>query len=162
MHGTSPPSPLRRRLEVSVRRDGDVTVLRATGERLADVVRDQGGIVLTGHEALGAERTADGLWRVTLRRLRDGATVQRLTRALVIATGGHQLLDRLTAQRIAGAPLVEGLAYEPVVAEGVAPDPEGWEQEIAVPWWWFPDQLDQPVVASGPDGWRCPGPWPSW
>jgi len=82
-------------------------LLRATGERLADVVRDQGGIVLTGHEALGAERTADGLWRVTLRRLRDGATVQRLTRALVIATGGHQPLDRLTAQRIAGAPLIE-------------------------------------------------------
>ncbi len=82
-------------------------LLRATGERLADVVRDHGGTVLTGHEALGAERTGDGLWRVTLRRLRDGATVQRLTRALVVATGGHQPLDRLATQRIAGAPLVE-------------------------------------------------------
>jgi hypothetical protein len=56
--------------------------------------------------------------------------------------------------RVADAPLVEGLAYEPVVAEGVAPDPDGWEQQIAVPWWWFPEQLDRPVVASGPDGWR--------
>lgn len=56
--------------------------------------------------------------------------------------------------RVAGAPLVEGLAYEPVVAEGVRTDPEGWEQEIAVPWWWFPGQLDKPVVANGPDGWR--------
>ncbi|MFM8302743.1 MAG: hypothetical protein ACKOA9_00365 [Actinomycetota bacterium] len=56
--------------------------------------------------------------------------------------------------RVAGAPLVEGLAYEPVVAEGVGPGPEGWEQEIAAPWWWFPEQLDRPVVSSGPDSWR--------
>ncbi|GMU77655.1 MAG: hypothetical protein AMXMBFR46_04540 [Acidimicrobiia bacterium] len=56
--------------------------------------------------------------------------------------------------RVADAPLVQGLAYEPVIAEGVPPDPDGWEQQIAVPWWWFPDQLDRPVVADGPDGWR--------
>lgn len=59
-----------------------------------------------------------------------------------------------TVYRVADSPLVEGLAYEPVVADGVSPDPEGWEQEIAVPWWWFPEQLDRPVVASGPDEWR--------
>lgn len=60
--------------------------------------------------------------------------------------------------RVADAPLVEGLAYEPVVAEGVSPDPDGWEQQVAVPWWWFPAQLDKPVVADGPDGWRrAPG-----
>ncbi len=56
--------------------------------------------------------------------------------------------------RVADAPLVEGLAYEPVVADGVAPDPDGWEQQIAAPWWWFPEQLDRPIVASGPDEWR--------
>ena len=56
--------------------------------------------------------------------------------------------------RVSDAPLVEGLAYEPVVADGVAPDPDGWEQKIAVPWWWFPEQLDKPIVASGPDDWR--------
>jgi len=56
--------------------------------------------------------------------------------------------------RVADAPLVEGLAFEPVVAEGVAPDPDGWEQQIAAPWWWFPEQLDKPIVAAGPDGWR--------
>jgi len=56
--------------------------------------------------------------------------------------------------RVADAPLVEGLSYEPVVAEGVAPDPSGWEQEIAAPWWWFPDQLDNPIVADGPASWR--------
>jgi len=56
--------------------------------------------------------------------------------------------------RVADSPLVESLAYEPVVAEGVAPDPSGWEQKIAAPWWWFPDQLDKPIVADGPAGWR--------
>ena len=56
--------------------------------------------------------------------------------------------------RVADAPLVQGLAYEPVIAEGVAPDPDGWEQQIAVPWWWSPKQLDRPVVADGPDDWK--------
>jgi hypothetical protein len=56
--------------------------------------------------------------------------------------------------RVADAPLVEGLAYEPVVAEGVSPDPEGWEQQVAVPWWWSDKQLDKPVVASGLDSWK--------
>jgi hypothetical protein len=56
--------------------------------------------------------------------------------------------------RVKDAPLVEGLTYQPVVADGVSPDPDGWEQRIAVPWWWFPEQLDKPVVASGPSSWR--------
>ena len=56
--------------------------------------------------------------------------------------------------RVANAPLVEGLTYQPVVADGVTPDPDGWEQQIAAPWWWFPDQLDKPVVASGLSSWR--------
>jgi anti-sigma B factor antagonist len=58
MHGTDPPTPLRRRLEVSVRTDGAVTVLRATGEldlagsprlaaRLNDVIwREAGDVVI--------------------------------------------------------------------------------------------------------------------
>jgi hypothetical protein len=56
--------------------------------------------------------------------------------------------------RVADSPLVEGLATQPVVAEGVSRDPDGWEQQVAVPWWWFPDQLDAPVVDDGPPGWR--------
>jgi hypothetical protein len=59
-----------------------------------------------------------------------------------------------TVYRVADAPLVEGLAFQPVVAEGVDRGPDGWEQQIAVPWWWFPGQLDAPVVAAGPDRWR--------
>jgi hypothetical protein len=56
--------------------------------------------------------------------------------------------------RVADAPLVQGLSYEPVVATGVKPDPTGWEQKVAVPWWWSPDQLDKPVAADGPSSWK--------
>ena len=89
-------------------------LLRATGERLTDLVREAGGRVLTGHEALGATRTTDGLWRVSLRRVADGEEFTQLTRSLVVATGGHQPLDRLVRQEVAGAPLLE-LAGERLV-----------------------------------------------
>lgn len=81
-------------------------LLAATGERLGGIVREQGGEVLTGHEVVSAARAGD-LWRVALRRVVDGAVFERLTRKLVIATGGHQPLDRLATQRVAGAPLLE-------------------------------------------------------
>ncbi|HEU4961360.1 MAG TPA: DegT/DnrJ/EryC1/StrS family aminotransferase [Sphingomonas sp.] len=81
-------------------------LVRAAGERLGALVERNGGAVLTGHEALAADRTADGLWRVRLRRLADGAEIEQLTRNLVIATGGHQPLDRLAGQMVAGLPLV--------------------------------------------------------
>ena len=80
-------------------------LLRATGDRLADVVRDNGGSILTGHAALGARRLPDGHWSVRLRNLADGIEFDQPTRALVVATGGHQPADRLDAQRIGGVPL---------------------------------------------------------
>lgn len=82
-------------------------LLRATGERLAALACANGGHVLTGHEALGARRTKDGLWRVRLKRLSDDREFEQLARNVVIATGGHQPLDRLAGQRIAGASLTE-------------------------------------------------------
>ncbi len=82
-------------------------LLRAVGDRLADIVRDHGGTVLTGHEALGAKRVGDGLWSVQLRRLSDGHVFDQLTRTIVVATGGHQPLDRLAEQRVAGATLID-------------------------------------------------------
>ena len=94
-------------------------LLRASGERLAGLARAQGGTVLAGHEALGATRGGDGLWTVGLRRLVDGATIEQRTRALVIATGGHQPLDRLAAQRVAGAPLVELAGDRLLQSDGV-------------------------------------------
>lgn len=81
--------------------------LREAGERLVGLARARGAEVQTGTEALAARLGHDGLWTLRLRRLADGAIVERRTRALVIATGGRQPLDRLAAQRVAGAPLVE-------------------------------------------------------
>lgn len=80
-------------------------LLRVTGERLAGIVSGNGGQILTGHEVLWA-RQSDGLWQVRLRCLNDNSERTRLARNLVIATGGHQPLDRLAAQQVAGAPLV--------------------------------------------------------
>jgi hypothetical protein len=56
--------------------------------------------------------------------------------------------------RVSDAPLVEPLSFQPVVATGVAPGPGGWEQQVAVPWFWYAGQLDRPVVADGPASWR--------
>ncbi|TCP91724.1 dTDP-4-amino-4,6-dideoxygalactose transaminase [Sphingomonas sp. PP-CE-1A-559] len=82
-------------------------LLRATGDRLTDIVRAHGGVVLTGHEALGAKRVGEGLWSVQVRRLADGHVFEQLARNIVVATGGHQPLDRLATQRVAGAGLME-------------------------------------------------------
>jgi dTDP-4-amino-4,6-dideoxygalactose transaminase len=80
-------------------------LIRATGDALGGIVARHGGEILTQHEAISSQRTADGLWRTRLRRLSDGAEVERLSRNLVVATGGHQPLDRLAGQVVAGAPL---------------------------------------------------------
>lgn len=80
--------------------------LTATGERLERVVRDNGGSVLKRHDAVSAKRGPDGVWHTRLRRLVDGHEFDMASRTLVIATGGHQPLDRLAAQRVAGESLV--------------------------------------------------------
>ncbi len=79
-------------------------LLRATGDRLGDIVRANGGSVLTGHEAVEARRVG-ALWSVTLRRLSDGHVFEQTAQNVVVATGGHQPLDRLAAQQVAGASL---------------------------------------------------------
>ena len=93
-------------------------LLRAMGERLGRLVRAHGGRVLTGHEAVSARRGDDGLWHVTLRG-ETGATEIRRARNLVIATGGHQPLDRLAAQEVAGAGLVAQAADRLVQSDSV-------------------------------------------
>ncbi|HEU0065671.1 MAG TPA: DegT/DnrJ/EryC1/StrS family aminotransferase [Sphingomonas sp.] len=82
-------------------------LLRETGACLTGIVRENGGKVLTGHEAVAAMRGTDDMWTVRLRRRSDGATVEVRTRAVAIATGGHQPLDRLVQQTVAGVPLVQ-------------------------------------------------------
>ena len=85
MHGTPPPAPLRRRLEVSVRRDGDITVLRATGE-----------LDLAGSPRL-ATRLNDVIWRST------GDVVVELDVHMVDSTGLAVLLNALAASIVPAA-----------------------------------------------------------
>ena len=80
--------------------------IRATGERLHRLVTQHGGSVLTGHEVLHTARTTGGLWSSRLRRRSDGHEFDQLSSAVAIATGGHQPLDRLAAQRVGGVSLV--------------------------------------------------------
>jgi len=82
-------------------------LLRVTGERLAELTRAHGGHVLTGHEVLAVRRSGDGLWHVRIKRLADGHEFDQLARNVVIATGGHQPLDRLAVQQVAGASLAD-------------------------------------------------------
>ena len=81
--------------------------VRATGERLHTLVTQNGGTVLTGHEVLHTTRTPGGLWSSRLRRRADGHEFDQLSSAVAIATGGHQPLDRLAAQRVGGVSLVQ-------------------------------------------------------
>jgi hypothetical protein len=52
---------------------------------------------------------------------------------------------------VADAQLVEPLTSEPVVVEGVSA--QDWRDEVAVPWFDDPDDLDHFLVAGGPDDW---------
>lgn len=84
-------------------------LLRETGDRLAGVVGDNGGTILTGHEVTGATLGHDGIWTVAIRNRADGSVIDQRSEAIVIATGGHQPVDRLMAQRVAGLPLAATL-----------------------------------------------------
>ncbi|HVI99724.1 MAG TPA: DegT/DnrJ/EryC1/StrS family aminotransferase [Sphingomonas sp.] len=81
-------------------------LIRAVGDRLGTLVERHGGTLLTGHEAIDAQQTTDGLWTVRLRRLADGVEIEQRAQRIAIATGGHQPLDRLARQEVAGVPLV--------------------------------------------------------
>jgi dTDP-4-amino-4,6-dideoxygalactose transaminase len=81
--------------------------LRVIGDRLAAIVTREGGSVLSGHEALSATRLAGGLWRTRVRRAADGSETDLLSRNIVIATGGHQPIERLPRERVAGASLLD-------------------------------------------------------
>jgi anti-sigma B factor antagonist len=81
------PHPLRRRLEVSVEHDGDVTVVRATGE-----------LDLAGSPRLAA-RLNEVIWS------RRGAVVIDLDVRMVDSTGLAVLLNALRRLDRAGRPL---------------------------------------------------------
>jgi len=77
MRANEPPTPLRRRLEVTVRQDGDITVLRATGE-----------LDLAGSPRLAA-RLNEVIWR------HSGDVVIELDVRTVDSTGLAVLLNAL-------------------------------------------------------------------
>ncbi|WP_026359812.1 DegT/DnrJ/EryC1/StrS family aminotransferase [Sphingomonas sp. PR090111-T3T-6A] len=77
------------------------------GTVLAQRLAALGGDILTGHEVVSAQQTADGLWRTRARRVADGGSIELLSRSLIVATGGHQPPIRLVEQKVAGASLVE-------------------------------------------------------
>lgn len=88
--------------------------LDAIGERIATIVTACGGRILTGHEVVAAHQQPDGGWRTRVRRLSDGAEELIGSASVVIATGGHQPLDRLSQQRVAGESLI-GLAGDRLI-----------------------------------------------
>ncbi|NVN10857.1 FAD-dependent oxidoreductase [Nguyenibacter vanlangensis] len=80
--------------------------LALVGAALEAMVRDDAGCaVLTRHTACHVRRDRDG-WRVTVR---DEHGNQRVLHArnVVLATGGHQPEERLAAERVGGATLVD-------------------------------------------------------
>ncbi len=83
------------------------------GKAIEAMIRDGGGEVLTGHEALSVQQRAGG-WAVRVRPVAQpgdeadaggGSVREILSRSVVLATGGHQPPFRLGAERVAGAPL---------------------------------------------------------
>ncbi len=74
------------------------------GEAIAGLIRDAGGEVLTGHDALSVQQRHDGTWSVRVRG-EDGPVREILARSVVLATGGHQPAGRLTQEPVAGDPL---------------------------------------------------------
>jgi dTDP-4-amino-4,6-dideoxygalactose transaminase len=80
-------------------------LLRVTGDRLAQVVAANGGRIATGHDVIDARHLPDGNWATRIRRLADDVVTEHRSRSIVIATGGHQPLDHLVRQEVAGTPL---------------------------------------------------------
>lgn len=89
------------------------TFLAATGDRLADVVTEHGGTLLTGHGARSARQRPDGGWTTLVHDAR-GRARELVSTSLVLATGGYQCPQSVRHARLAGAKLGE-LAGERLV-----------------------------------------------
>ncbi|WP_310596206.1 DegT/DnrJ/EryC1/StrS aminotransferase family protein [Sphingomonas sp.] len=78
-------------------------LLGVTADRLRTIVTEHGGTVLTGAEALHAQRTRDGSWTRML-ATPDGPRLLT-SRSIVVATGGYQTDEHVAAKVVAGATL---------------------------------------------------------
>ena len=77
------------------------------GDALGQRMTSLGGNILRGHEAICAHRTATGHWCVRSRRIADGQSFNLTARNIIIATGGHQPVRRITEETVAGRSLLE-------------------------------------------------------
>ena len=93
-------------------------LLAVTGERLADVVTENGGEVLTRHDAISARRTAAGLWATTVVP-HGGLPREEMSRHLVIATGGTMAIETARDATIAGSTLGELAGDRLLLADAV-------------------------------------------
>jgi hypothetical protein len=93
--------------------DGTVTLrdagrfLGLVGDALARMIRAEAASeVMTRHTAVKATRVEDG-WEVEVRDERSGQYRLLYARNLVLATGGHQPVERLAGEKLGGRSLVE-------------------------------------------------------
>ncbi len=81
--------------------------LDAMGERVGQIVRAEGGTVLTSHQVIDSRRTPAGLWQSRIHDKLSGEERDILSRDLILATGGYQSPSEVAAATVAGVPLGE-------------------------------------------------------
>ena len=77
-----------------------------SGSVLRKAILDAGGAVMVGHEALSARQETDDGWRTTVRSLENDSITELCSDSLVLAAAGHQALERLSREPVAGKPLM--------------------------------------------------------
>ena len=109
--------------QIAAAGDGTVTLrdagafLGLVGEALATMIdREPASEVMTRHTALNATKVEDG-WQVEVRDERSGECRVLKARNLVLATGGHQPVQRLADEKIGDLSIVEA-AGERLVQSG--------------------------------------------
>ena len=82
-------------------------LLRLVGAALGDIIAEApAGQVMTGYEAMSARRQSGGGWSTKLRCLSSGRTLEVVSRAMLIATGGQQSDAWLEQTHVSGQPLL--------------------------------------------------------
>jgi dTDP-4-amino-4,6-dideoxygalactose transaminase len=106
-------------LGAPLRDAGDL--LAATAHQLTDIVTENGGTILTHHDAIGARRTPEGLWATTVQQ--HGAKAYDLvSRHIVLATGGQMRARDVMQAPIAGSTLGELAGARLVIADTIMRD----------------------------------------
>ena len=114
---------------VSLRAAG--AFLGLVGEALARMIdAEPASAVIARHTALKATRVYDG-WQVEIRDEDSGHTRLLHAHNLVLATGGHQPIDRLANERIANSSLVE-MAGDRLIQSGDVMTSGGLEKMAGV------------------------------